>query len=131
MEKNSALSEPNAPSLSPDRARRLESQLQDVLEIICATETFVNGLDFWSFGRDQKTIFATERALGIISATAKRLPINFMDQHPQINWRRIIGFGDSLTFGYLEVDLNILWTLIQTDLPQLKGLLEQMLKESF
>jgi uncharacterized protein with HEPN domain len=131
MDKIPVMPEPHAQSSSPERSRRLESQLQDVLEIICATETFVKGLDFWTFGRDQKTIFATERALGIISATAKRLPVSFMDEHPQINWRRIIGFGDSLTFGYLEVDLNVLWQLIQTDLPQLKELLDRILQEGF
>jgi len=102
---------------------RLEVQIQDILEAIAATESFVSGIDFLQFSRDQKTIFAVERAIGIIGATARRLPISFMDQYPQINWRRLTSVGDSLMFGYLEVDLNTLWELTQQDAPFIKNLM--------
>jgi len=104
---------------------RLEVQIQDILEAIAATESFVSGIDFLQFSRDQKTIFAVERAIGIIGATARRLPISFMDQYPQINWRRLTSVGDSLMFGYLEVDLNTLWELTQQDAPFIKNLMRE------
>lgn len=104
---------------------RLEVQIQDILEAISATESFVKGIDFLEFSCDQKTIFAIERALGLIGATIRRLPISFMDQYPQINWRRLTGVGDSLMFGYLEVDLNTLWELTQQDVPFIKELMKQ------
>ncbi|MFN5967339.1 MAG: DUF86 domain-containing protein, partial [Pseudanabaena sp.] len=58
---------------------RLEVQIQDILEALTATESFVAGIDFLDFSCDQKTIFAVERAISIIGATAKRLPIIFID----------------------------------------------------
>jgi uncharacterized protein with HEPN domain len=103
---------------------RLEIQIQDILEAIAATESFVLGIDFWEFSRDQKTIFAVERALGIIGATARRLPISFVDQYAQVNWRKLVSIGDSLMFGYLEVDLNTLWNLTQEDIPFIKQLMQ-------
>jgi len=104
---------------------RLEVQIQDILEAIAATESFVSGIDFLQFSQDQKTIFAVERAIGIIGATARRLPISFVDQYPQINWRRLTSVGDSLMFGYLEVDLNTLWELTQQDAPFIKDLMRE------
>jgi uncharacterized protein with HEPN domain len=104
---------------------RLEVQIQDILEAIAATESFVSGIDFLQFSQDQKTIFAVERAIGIIGATARRLPISFVDQYPQINWRRLTSVGDSLMFGYLEVDLNTLWELTQQDAPFIKNLMRE------
>ena len=104
---------------------RLEVQIHDILEAIAATESFVSGIDFLQFSHDQKTIFAVERAIGLIGATAKRLPINFMDQYPQINWRRLTSVGDSLMFGYLEVDLNTLWELTHQDVPFIKELMQK------
>lgn len=104
---------------------RLEVQIEDILEAISATESFVSGINFLQFSQDQKTIFAVERAIGIIGATARRLPISFMDQYPQINWRRLTSIGDSLMFGYLEVDLNTLWELTQQDVPFIKDLMRQ------
>ena len=108
---------------------RLEVQIQDILEAIAATESFVSGIDFLQFSRDQKTIFAVERAIGIIGATARRLPISFMDQYPQINWRRLTSVGDSLMFGYLEVDLNTLWELTQQDAPFIKNLMREAISK--
>jgi uncharacterized protein with HEPN domain len=104
---------------------RLEVQIQDILEAIAATESFVSEIDFMQFSRDQKTIFAVERAIGLIGATAKRLPISFMDEYPQINWRRLTSVGDSLMFGYLEVDLNTLWELTHHDVPFIKELMRK------
>lgn len=113
------------PAEMENNNHRLELQIHDILEAIAATESFVAGLDFLEFSRDQKTIFAIERSIGIIGATARRLPISFMDQYPQINWRHLTGVGDSLMFGYLEVDLNTLWALIQQDVPFIKDLMRK------
>lgn len=104
---------------------RLEAQIQDILEAMTATESFVSGIDFMQFSCDQKTIFAVERAISLIGATAKRLPISFTDHYPQINWRRLTSVGDSLMFGYLEVDLNTLWELTQQDVPFIKDLMRK------
>ncbi|MFM7886719.1 MAG: DUF86 domain-containing protein [Pseudanabaena sp.] len=104
---------------------RLEVQIQDILEVLTATESFVAGIDFLEFSCDQKTIFAVERAISIIGATAKRLPISFMDQYPEINWRSLTSIGDGLMFGYLEVDLNTLWNLAQQDVPFIKEQMKQ------
>ncbi len=112
------------PSEIDNNNHRLEVQIQDILEAIAATKSFVSGTDFLEFSRDQKTIFAIERAIGIIGATARRLPISFMDQYPQINWRRLTSVGDSLMFGYLEVDLNTLWELIHQDIPFIEELMQ-------
>lgn len=104
---------------------RLEVQIQDILEAIAATESFVAGIDFLQFSHDQKTVFAVERAISIIGATTRRLPISFTDRYPQINWRSLTSVGDSLMFGYLEVDLSTLWKITQQDVPFIKAQMKQ------
>ncbi|NMF56783.1 HepT-like ribonuclease domain-containing protein [Pseudanabaena yagii] len=120
-----ATSEVSIPAEIDNNKHRLEVQIHDILEALTATESFVAGIDFLDFSRDQKTIFAVERAISIIGATSRRLPISFMDRYPEINWRSLTSIGDSLMFGYLEVDLNTLWKLAQQDVPFIK---EQMKK---
>lgn len=119
--------EVSIPAEIENNNHRLEVQIQDILEAIAATESFIAGIDFLEFSRDQKTIFAVERAVGIIGATAKRLPISFMDRYPQINWRRLSGIGDILMFGYLEIDLKTLWELTQKDIPFVKDLMSKVI----
>jgi uncharacterized protein with HEPN domain len=103
--------------------KRLESQIQDILEAIDVTELFIDGLSFADFSKDQKTIFAVERSMGIIGITAKRLPTDFIDRYSEIDWRNITGLGDKLTFGIFEVDLSVLWNTTQQDMPKLKQLM--------
>lgn len=112
-----------------DPNRRLQSQIQDILEAINATESFVQGLDFNQFSEDQKTIYAIERSLGIVGTTAKRLPWELINNYSEINWREIMGLGEKLTFGLFEVDIADLWRLIQEDLPKLKQLMQEIQAE--
>ncbi len=111
------------PSLAFNANQRLQSQIQDILEAINASESFVVGMDFSAFSSDQKTIYAIERSLGIVGVTAKRLPWELVNSHNQINWREIMGLGEKLTFGLFEVDLADLWRIISEDLPKLKQLM--------
>ena len=119
------ISEVSIPAEIENNNHRLEVQIHDSVAAIASTESFVSGINFMQFSCDQKTIFAVERAIGLIGATAKRLPINFMDQYPEINWRRLTSVGDSLMFGYLEVDLSTLWELIRQDVPFIKELMQK------
>ncbi|MGQ9865982.1 MAG: HepT-like ribonuclease domain-containing protein [Pseudanabaenaceae cyanobacterium] len=113
---------------SLENFKRLQAQIQDIVEAIEATETFVAGMDFATFRCDPKTVYAVERSLGIIGATAKRLPWEFIDRHPQLNWREIIGLGDRLMYGVFETDLAVLWQALQSELPPLKKLMEESLR---
>jgi uncharacterized protein with HEPN domain len=116
--------------LAYDANQRFRSQILDVLEAINATEEFIDGMDLTSFSNDQKTIYAVERSIGIIGAVSKRLPINFMNQHPEISWRNLIGVGERLIYGYFEIDISKLWHITQQDIPRLKSLLSELLSEA-
>jgi uncharacterized protein with HEPN domain len=115
--------------MNTSNEKRLESQIQDILEAIDVTEEFINGMSFTDFSQDQKTIFAVERSVGIIGTTAKRLPTDFIDRYAEINWRNITGLGDKLTFGIFEVDLAVLWAATQQDIPKLKKLMTSLVEK--
>jgi len=112
-----------------DVNKKLQSQIQDILEAIDASESFVVDMDFNAFSNDQKTIYAIERSLGIVGVTAKRLPWDLVNSHAQVNWREIMGLGEKLTFGLFEVDLADLWRITSEDLPKLKQLMTDLTVE--
>jgi uncharacterized protein with HEPN domain len=39
--------------------------------------------------------------------------------HPEIPWREIIAMRNQLIHAYLGVDLDVVWDVIQVELPQL------------
>jgi len=46
-----------------------------------------------------------------------------------VPWRKIIGFRNVVVYEYLELDIDIIWELIEIHLPPLKNAMQKLLKE--
>ncbi len=62
---------------------------------------------------------ATLRNLELIGEAATRIPTAVRDANPQIPWRLVIATRNRLIHGYLGIDNDTLWSIIQDDLPAL------------
>jgi uncharacterized protein with HEPN domain len=71
----------------------------------------------------------TERALQIISEAARALPVDLTARHPGAPWNAIIGTGNILRHEYQHIDDRRLWDIATVHLPQLRGVVLQMLAE--
>jgi uncharacterized protein with HEPN domain len=68
--------------------------------------------------------------LQIIGEAVTRLSEKLQMHHPEIPWGSIIGMRHILVHGYFDVDLEIVWKVIERDLPILKSQMEALLSES-
>ena len=84
-------------------------------------QRYVAGLDHDTFIKDDKTIDSVVRNLEIIGEAANRLPGDFRAQHHEIEWRKIIGLRNRIVHDYFNIDVEIVWEIIQKDLPNLKS----------
>jgi len=64
----------------------------------------------------------------IIGEAAGRVPPEVQDHHPSLPWREAIGARNRLIYGYDFVDLDILWEIVSTDLPQLVLQVEKVIE---
>lgn len=69
------------------------------------------------------------RLVEIIGEAAARVSEDARARHPQIPWALIVGMRNRLIHGYNEVDRQVLWETVRTDLPALIAQLEQMLSD--
>ena len=77
----------------------------------------------------------TDRALGlailrcveIVGEAAGRIPVTTRRRYPKVPWSQIIGMRNRLIHGYDQVDFEILWKIIQEDLPPLVTELRKVL----
>jgi uncharacterized protein with HEPN domain len=67
---------------------------------------------------------ALTRAVEIIGEASARVSPAIQLKHASIPWSQIIGLRNRLVHGYDAVDLDILWNIVQTDLPPLIEQLE-------
>lgn len=100
-----------------------------ILESIEAVESFTKGLDFESFRKNQKTNFATIRALEIIGEAVKNMPKDFRNKYKGIAWKKIAGTRDKLIHEYFGIDLKLAFKIIQQDIPVLKEKVLEILEE--
>lgn len=68
--------------------------------------------------------------LQVIGEAANYLSPAFIDSHPEIPWRRIIGLRHALVHQYFGVDLDAIWTIAVHDLPPLETAVAVILAET-
>ena len=64
------------------------------------------------------------RLLEIVGEAAGRVPPQERAKHPQIPWSDIIGLRNRLVHGYDRVDLDVVWEIVNQDLPGLVNALD-------
>jgi uncharacterized protein with HEPN domain len=58
--------------------------------------------------------------LQIVGEAAGRLSEGLRAAHPEIPWEKMIGMRHVLVHGYFHVDLDVVWSVIERDLPLLR-----------
>lgn len=99
--------------------RKPEFLLEDILDASEKIISYTKEMSIDNFRIDDKTIDAVIRNFEIIGEAVNRLPDEFKIQYSEINWKRIRGFRNRIAHDYFGIDLNIVWKIIENQLPEL------------
>jgi uncharacterized protein with HEPN domain len=102
-------------------------RLRHMRDAANAALSFIQGRGRPDLDSDAMLTFALIRAVEIIGEAATRLPGTVRDAHPEIPWGQIVGMRIRLVHGYYDVDLDVLWATVSTNLAPLIAALEAML----
>lgn len=69
---------------------------------------------------------ALTRLIEIIGEAANRVSDETRRAHPDVPWPQIIGMRNRVIHAYDQVDLDILWNVVELDLPALIDQLDQI-----
>jgi uncharacterized protein with HEPN domain len=86
--------------------------------------SYTDGFDQERFINSGITYDATLRNLELIGEAATHIPQEVREQYSDISWRMIIATRNKLIHGYLGIDNDTLWSIIQTDVPNLLNQLQ-------
>ncbi len=87
-----------------------------------------NGLKRSDFVHDETLKRACVRSLEIIGEAAKKLPVEFKQVHPEIEWRAIAGMRDRLIHAYFGVDYELVWDVLENKIPALHQFVTECLE---
>jgi len=103
--------------------------IEDILESIEKIQRYIKNLDYEKFKDNELVADAVIRNLEIIGEASKNIPDNIRAKYPNVPWRRMIGLRNITAHEYFGVDLNIIWEIITTNLPETKPKIELILED--
>jgi uncharacterized protein with HEPN domain len=99
----------------------------DILDSGAAILEFVENLTFEKFCTDRKTYSAVIREFEIIGEAVGKLPEELKGGRPDVEWQDIKDFRNLLSHEYFGVDLEIVWKIIEDDLPVLMDAIREIM----
>ncbi len=101
--------------------RKYKLFLDDIVENVDRIQRFVSGMSFDDFKDDEKTLYAVSRSLEIIGESVSQIPDEVKDKYDDIPWRDIKNFRNQVIHKYWDVDVEIVWDIIENELGELKN----------
>jgi uncharacterized protein with HEPN domain len=96
--------------------------IRDALEDITA----YCGSDHDAFVNDRMRQDAT-RKLEVIGQAVKNLSEPTKSRQPEIPWKQVAGMRDRVIHDYFGVNLEIVWAVVQKELPKLRAAIASLL----
>lgn len=73
---------------------------------------------------------AVVRNLQTMAESSQRLSDSIKSGHQNIPWNNIAGFRNILVHDYLGVDLDMIWSVIEKELPTLESVLTKIERQA-
>jgi uncharacterized protein with HEPN domain len=101
-------------------SRNADLYLQDILQacddILNFTQTISSAAELQN---DRRTFLAVIHSLEIIGEAARQMPKSFREKHSEFPWRETASLRNVIAHEYFGLDNEIIWDVIQTQIPLL------------
>lgn len=105
------------------------ARLRHIFDAILEIEEYVQNKNFSDFTNNSMLRFACIKQLEIIGEASNHLSDEKQQQFSEIQWAQIVGMRNIFVHEYFGVDINIVWEIIEFDLPELKTKIAEILEE--
>ena len=103
--------------------------LDDILDGVEKINRYTGEMTYEEFVGDSKTVDAVLRNFEVIGEAAKNVPDEIRQEYDDVPWAEMAGMRDKLIHGYATVELQIVWTTIQEEIPEVKTQIESVRNE--
>ena len=87
---------------------------------------FIAGLTYQDFDRSLLHQRAVMKSVETIGEAASRVNADTKHASPEIPWSEIVGMRNRIVHAYFDVRLDVLWNVVQDELPVLIAQLEPL-----
>lgn len=112
---------------------RVEDYLEHIAIAIQRAVEYVERLgSVDAFRKNQIGQDAVIRNIEIIGEAARQIQQqapDFVTAHPELPWADMRNMRNRMIHAYFDVDINVVWGTVKTDLPQLKRQVDALLQQ--
>jgi uncharacterized protein with HEPN domain len=101
--------------------------VQDMIDFCDKVLRYSAGLDRQGFKADELRCDAVLRNLELIGEAATHVPADIRDAATGVPWRLVIAVRNRLIHGYLGIDDDVVWSIVNDDVPALRLALSTLL----
>ena len=105
--------------LDNDRIR-----LRHMLDAACDAIAFAEGRSREDLDSDRQLVMAVVKCVEIIGEAANQVSPAARTELKDISWRDMIDMRHRLVHGYYDINLDVVWSTLQEDLPPLIKMLQ-------
>ena len=103
------------------KGRSATPWLTDIVDAITLLRVEMDGVTLAAFEPGRRKRWLVERGIEIISEASRRLPAAVKARHAAIPWPKVTAIGNILRHEYAQVACDVLWHVVQDDLPALEA----------
>jgi uncharacterized protein with HEPN domain len=103
--------------------QRDPESLIDIVTAIRRILRYTDGVNRADLEANDEKLSAILYQISIIGEASKRLSPNFREAHPEIPWREIAGMRNVIVHEYDQLDLDVIWDVVQNKLSELLRLI--------
>ena len=81
--------------------------------------TFTNGRTRLDLYKDRQLVLSLVKEIEIIGEAASKVSESAKQEYPDIPWRDIVAMRNRLIHAYFDINLDIVWSCVQKELPDL------------
>jgi uncharacterized protein with HEPN domain len=111
-------------------ADRIYWRLTDMKAAITDIRRLLETSDISVLSNDRATRAAYERFLEILSEASRHVPTDWKEEFSQIPWRQVADLGNFIRHAYHKIDIQILWSIYESDLDAIEHAVDTLLARS-
>jgi uncharacterized protein with HEPN domain len=105
---------------------RDDAYLLDMLLATRKVKEYTDDITWQSFSDNDLVQNAVMRQIQIIGEAARKVSIDYQQEHPEIPWQEIIGMRNRLVHEYFRILPRRVWDVVENDIEKLIQLIEPL-----
>jgi len=110
--------------------RKWKFRLRHILEAVDRIQRYTGGRTIEQFSMEQQCLDAVVWNLTVIGEAVRHIPDSVFTAYPEVPWLQMRGIRNRIVHEYDRLDVEIIWNVVQSELPPLVPVLRRIMSEA-